>query len=501
MDVESIVSELQSTPLEDRAEVLMEAVHEYLVEESEMRPEDVDAFDGQIGVIVGQALPRLLAEEDRGAAEAVIQDVIEEALCLFAGVEEQRQEMAEATGEDADRLWAHVMDFEKMRGRGILVDPDIYGVSLLRQRVTWAELGIPEGDVRRKRLHRGTKYLFPEFAKKFNSLDARLRRCVETHSFDLEGFRPYRFVPVTAYEDWREKWDELVEEWNALKSELLDEYDERMEEERKSAAEVADEAWDALMSRHKAKARANGGNGEDAAVIIRDKAFEDKTEFVEWVQDRATSRYPSRQALKDGLYPTYKTSMILAPSDLLVDEVREERLRTQIEEERAEQRALTAEARTKEEQERIERQRMREQARAMHEAEMERAREMVAQTVSPFQEAFEELRAQIHEDVLEIVASIKKNGYVRGRVAERARRLQETFALLNAHDDDDLAKALEELSGHLEKDPAVKARTGKTYDTEAVLSSLEEVEEMTHEAAQEVARRAQRPTSGIALDL
>jgi hypothetical protein len=499
MSVESVVSQFNEASLEDRAEALMAAVHEHLVEDAGMRPEDVEAFEGQIGVIVGQALPRLITKKNRSA---VIQDVLAEAQGLFAGVEERREELAEATGEDADRLWAHVMDFERMRGRGILVDPDIHGVSLLRQRVTWAELGIPEGDVRRKRLHRGTKYLFPEYAKHFNSLDARLRRCVETHSFDLEGFRPYRFVPVTAYAKWREEWDELVEEWNALKAELLDEYDERMEEEREAAADVAEEAWDALMSRHKAKAREHGGNGDqEVAVIIKGESFLSPEEFVKWVQDRAVTRYPSKDALEDGLYPTYKTSMILAPGDLLVDEVREVRLQTQIEEERGEQRALAAEARTKEEKERIERRRMQDQARAMHEAEMERAREMVARTVSPFQEAFETLRTQIHEDVLEIIASIQNNGYVRGRVAGRARRLKETFALLNAHDDDELAEALEELSGHLEKDPAVKERTGKTYDTEAVLNSLKDVEDITHEAAQEVARRAQRPTSGIALDL
>lgn len=78
---------------------------------------------------------------------------------------------------------------------------------------------------------------------------------------------------------------------------------------------------------------------------------------------------------------------------------------------------------------------------AMYEAEVERARDMMGQTVSPFRRAFEQLRAQIPEDVLEIVASIENNGYVRGQVAESPLRPQDTLVLLNVHDDDELGEA------------------------------------------------------------
>jgi len=498
---EEIVARLsESTPMTYHG-ILFDAARDDLIESEVATEDDIAAFDGQIRDIAESAGLRLMGGDD--PAE-IVPHVLSEARALFAGVDERRSELADLVGEDDTHIRTHVLDFERMRRRGILVDVDVHGVSLLRQRATWAELGIPEGDVRRKRLHRGTKYLFPEYAKQFNSLEARLHDLLKRYSFDLEGFRPYRFVPVTAYEEWREEWDALVHEWNDLKADLLETYEERLDEESDAAADLAVEAWDALLARHRAKQSeqyGEDGGHDNVAVVIRGKSFLELDEFVAWVQERATKRYPSKRDLEHGLYPTYKTSMLLAPGDLLADKLRDERLQTRIAEEQAEQRAHLAEARTREEQERIKQRAMRAKAMAMYEAEMERAREMVAKTVSPFQEAFEQLRAQIHEDVMEIAASIEKHGYVRGRVAQRARRLHETFALLNAHEDDDLADALISLKANLQKDPEVKERTGKTYDTEAVLNSLKAVEQMTHQAAQEVARRAQEPTSGIALDL
>lgn len=503
MTTEDIVARLDEASAMEYRVILADAMRADLIENEVATEDDVEVFDEEIKAIAESAGLQLMSNHE--APADVVPRALREARALFAGVDERRAELAGEVGEDVGRIRAHVMDFERMRRRGILVDVDVHGVSLLRQRASWAELGIPEGDIRRKRIHRGTKYLFPKYARAFNSLEARLHDCLKRYSFDLEGFRPYRFVPVTAYAEWKEEWQSLVDEWNEVKAELLDAYAERLDEERGAAAEVAVEAWDALLSRHRTKQAEQygdeGGGRDEVAVVIRNQSFTTLDGFVEWVQNRATRRYPTKSELEHGLYPSYKTSMILAPGDLLADELRAERLQTQIAEEKAEQRAQMAKARTREEEERIRKRAMEARARAMYEAEMDRAREMVAQTVSPFREAFEQLRAQIHEDVLEIAASIEKNGYVRGGVAKRARRLQETFALLNAHDDDELAEALTKLKANLQKCPEVKERTGKTYDTEAVLNNLKAVEEMTHDAAQEVARRAQEPTSGVALDL
>jgi hypothetical protein len=100
-----------------------------------------------------------------------------------------------------------------MRELGVLVDVDVHGTSMFTARATWNELGIPEEDTRRKRLKRGTEDLIPKvYIGRLRSLEARFRQSLDKHSFDVAGFRPYRWVPFTAYESWRGEWDRLQEE-------------------------------------------------------------------------------------------------------------------------------------------------------------------------------------------------------------------------------------------------------------------------------------------------
>jgi len=433
-------------------------------------------------------------------------------------IAERKDELSEQIGEDVDGISTVQLNIQQMRRRGVLVDVDIHGLGLLRTRASWAELGIPEGDVRRKRLRRGSKDLFPEHARKFRSLDARFRQSLERHSFVLEGFKPFSWVPFTAYDDWRAKWEQLQQQWTAVKADLLDHYDEIVDAESAIAAEIAREAWDALTARHRAKARANGANLDDpVAVIVGQNAFEDIDQFVDYVVRRAVSRIPSKNALNAGLYVDYRTAMVLSGADVESEVLRQEHLQTAREQELAKQQAARAEARTREdeewakqqqfqleveEQERLTQIRLEAEEKrlqTMHEAEIKHARQQLEAMVSPFQDVLDQLRSQIHLDVAEIAASIQKHGHLRGKVAERARNLIDAFQLLNAHGDEELGQALGELRGQLVKQPA--ASKGKSiYDTQAVLQQLETIKDITHQASVEVARRAATPTRARALE-
>ncbi len=79
---------------------------------------------------------------------------------------------------------------------------------------------------------------------------------------------------------------------------------------------------------------------------------------------------------------------------------------------------------------------------AMRDAEMENAREQSEQLASPFQEVFSAIRQRFAEDATTLLESIQKNGYVRGKGAEKGRGLIELFDLLAIHDDGDLRSAL-----------------------------------------------------------
>ena len=426
-------------------------------------------------------------------------------------------ELAEQIGEDASATRTVQLNVQQMRKRGILVDIDVHGLSLLRTRATWAELGVPEGDIRRKRLRRGSKDLFPEHARKFRSLDARFRQSLERHSFVLEGFKPFSWVPFTAYDDWKLQWEQRQEQWAAVKADLLDHYDEIVDAESAIAAEIAREAWDALTARHRAKARANGASLDaPVAVIIGQIAFEDVDQFTDYVVQRAVRRIPSKYVLNAGLYVDYRTALVLSGADVESEALRQEHLRTAAEQERAKQAVAWEEARTREDEEQAKQQHLQmevqeqeqlvqirleaeeKRLQTIHEAEMEHARQQLEAMVSPFQEVLEQLRSQIHQDVSEIARSIEKNGHLRGKVAERARHLVEVFQLLNAHGDEELEQALGELRGRLTKQPASKGKG--SYDTQAVLQQLETIKDITHQASVEVARRAATPTRARALE-
>ena len=121
---------------------------------------------------------------------------------------ERKDRITELTGDENIRTVA--MDISRMKELGVLVDIDVHGTSMFTTKATWAELGIPQEDTRRKRLKRGSKDLIPKlYMGRLRSLETRFRQSLEKHSFVLDGFRPYKWVPFTAYESWKQEWKKL----------------------------------------------------------------------------------------------------------------------------------------------------------------------------------------------------------------------------------------------------------------------------------------------------
>lgn len=82
------------------------------------------------------------------------------------------------------------------------------------------------------------------------------------------------------------------------------------------------------------------------------------------------------------------------------------------------------------------------QIAAMRQAEAEHARQRLQQMTSPFDEVFTTLRSRLAESAREMLESIQKNGFVRGKVAEKGRGLLELYQLMAAHDDYELRDQL-----------------------------------------------------------
>jgi hypothetical protein len=423
----------------------------------------------------------------------------------ITAIDERKALLAEATGDEAEQINLVRLDIEKMKMLGVLIDIDIHGTSMFTARATWAELGIPEQDIRRKRLKRGSKSLLPPlYDGRIRSLETRFRQSLERHSFILQGFRPWRWNPFTAYPAWRQEWDKLQAELVGLRMELIEHRAEFVAAVVTDWTKIASEAWQSI------KARRPKGAG-DFVLITPTAVFETLEAFTEHVISQVVAQFPTAEEIETGLYVEYRNAMVVTGADLDAERLRQEQLTTEREQERAKQHAVQAKAQAQQrlldietrEADQLSHLRLQEERiklAAMREAELEHARQQIQNTVSPFAEVISQFRARIASDVAEIATSVKKNGHVRGKVAERARGLLDLYRLLGAAaGDDELETSLLELRHQLAQRPADE-KAGR-YDTDAVLTALNDVADLTHDAAKGIIHTLGAHTRAGALEL
>lgn len=403
---------------------------------------------------------------------------------------------------------AHVsrvnIDLHTLLELGLLVDVSFHGEARFQGRATWAELGIPQGDVRQERLTPGAKYLLPRaYIRRVRSLATRFRQSLDKYTFTLEGFRPYKWLPFTAYEEWQAEWHDLQALLETLRQEIVDHRDEFVDMIAEEWAEIAAEAWEAIA------ARRDEGNG--FAVITPYGAFDTLATFTDHVVNRATARFPTVKEIETCLYADYRTAVLITGADVEEEGARRDVAHAQRQAEWAEVRTLEAQERATRQQMELDERAASDQARhreeehrtkleAMRQAELEHAREQLARMRSPLEEVFSQFRARIYKDVQDITASIRRNGSVRGKVAQRAGSLLDVYRLLgSATGDEALENALQTLRTVLAQRPADKA--AGQYNTAAVEAALQEVADLTHEQAEEVAAWAAGRTRAGGLEM
>jgi len=386
-------------------------------------------------------------------------------------LERIRKEHAERLGISPERVSLVRLDLDILLELGILVDLDVRGISRFTSRATWEELGVPASAVRRARFTRGVKALVPkEYIAAFRSIEVRARRWLDSLSFDVMGFRPYRFLPYTAYRKWREGHEKLVREWKSLKAGLLWGY-------RFQIVPALEEDFQEVAL--------------EAAAALGIEAKE-KEEFVAGIVQRAKAAMPTFQDLVDGLVLEYSTAALITPSaverDLAeVEEIRRERRL-------AEERAQLEEARIRAQRERIDAE-VRERKRLlaeMRQAELEHYRQQLQKMAAPIAEVFHQLRAQMYQDAQAVLATMERNeGRLIGPAVRRARSMVETFRLLNALNDTELEALLSRMEAHLD---APQRNAG------AVEDALRRIAAVTHGSAKEVERMV-RPSRWAAIRL
>jgi len=363
-----------------------------------------------------------------------------------------------------------------LRESGMLLDLDITGLTMFDARISWnLDLGVTKGDSRRitKRIRPGRKNLLSN--TRLQSIAQRIRQNLLDYSQGISIFPGYRYVPYSAFMRWHERHQALVKEWEQYKKWVLDNYDQIKLDCRADFTDHAKDTWGrtpALQGSYELDAFVN--------AVVADALARFPTKARILAELNVTLKPPATFLLES----EYQAEMLRAQrlSATRRDEAEKERLerdtwardrKAQMEKAEADAAAAKEEQRLTEEQVaaqlRVVQFEEEEAMRAIRAAQVEIARKAVADTVNPLLEIVKENRDKIYATLSKLQSNIAKRGWVHGKEAAAIRNLAEWFNLMNITSDSEMAKQLEKLSA------TVESRTegsGKSYDTDAVLSSI-----------------------------
>lgn len=380
------------------------------------------------------------------------------------------------------RVAGVVMELDVLRKQGILVDLNITGKTMFTKTASFDEVGFArdeEKDARYKHIKPGIKYVIPEqYVKKVSTIESRMRQALNKHSRKVTGCYPFVWMPYTAHEAWVEIWNELLNEFNQIKAEIID-----------AAQDGAFVDWAAEEYTKIAMASWNSIEAQGYKWAVLDGKSMDQESFIDYVVEKAVARVPSPEEIEARLQADYVVSQAFSQEDLARDEINAAAIREQLSlsrelnqievsraSEQARAEAWQIQAAQREREIKIE---------AMLQAEAEHARAQLQSVVSPFAEIFGALRSQMAKDASDILASIKKSGFVRGKVAERGRGLLEMFDLMATHDDRELREKLIALRSQL--GPVGTKQTDDSRDVETIAQTLSEIMQLEKQAARDLA--------------
>jgi hypothetical protein len=403
---------------------------------------------------------------------------------------------------DLDHVQTVVFQLRKLREQGILVDVDIHGLTMFSRRVSLAELGIPLASARGKTVTPGVKFMAPrDFCRKLMTAGQRLRDVLDKHSDNVTGFRPFRYIYYLSWQTFIQKWTEIHNDFKALKQQALDNRDEWERVYLEECALRAQEAWTAIM--------ATNGKHEGALILELQhstKVFGTCDEFVAWIVEIGKGTFPTADHIRRHLRADYYTAVLLSSADIEAEQTRmeEEVARSlQAQAGQAQARAQVSEAHHRE---RVAESEADLAMRAIYAAQLEHARTQLAITVSPFEELFQNLRAQIYHDAREMEESIRKNGFLNPQVGKRIHNLMDLFRMKDAVGDMELETLLQTVAAWADQTPKQTGKAGQVAAADRIAleqlsTALNNVVIATHESARAVAERLERGADIAAVEL
>jgi hypothetical protein len=400
----------------------------------------------------------------------------------------RKQQVAIITGTDERKIFTVQMQLDILRQQGILIDLNITGTGMFTKSASFDEVGFArdsEKDARYEWIKPGTKFVIPEApVKKLKSVESRMRQLLEKRTRKVTGFYPYRWLPFTAHETWKQEWANALSDFYQVKIEIIANRDEYIDVVADEYTRVAQSAWASIKAQ-----------GYKWAIIEGKRMTQD--DFISYIVEKAVALVPTIAEIEEKLHADYVTALVYGQEDAVLDEARAAEIRegirlnrelSQIEvslaAEKARAEAWNIQAAQTEREARIE---------AMMQAELEHAREKLKTITSPFEEIFTSLRHQFAEDASAILENIRKNGFVRGKVAEKGRGLIDLFDLMCTHDDRELRAKLATLK--LELGEQGTKQNDESRDIQTITRTLSEIIDLSRDTTETLVSLPNRFTS------
>lgn len=370
---------------------------------------------------------------------------------------DRKAKAAREVNAKPDSVATYRMQLGMLRDLGILVDIDVRGFSMFTRAATKAEWGIADADERSPRLKGGQKLLIPvQYIKRLRTLETRFRQVLDKYSSEVSGFKPYRWLPFTAYDKFRAQWTELEADLAMVKRDLLKNYDSFVDSLAEDFAAMARRSWKSIKAQ------------KYDSVTVNGKVFNDQDAFVDYVVNNAIAKMPSKATIEAGIGVDYRTAILANDSDVQAELLAED-------EARANREAIRATEREAARNELIRDQEAQAKLAAMQQAELERAREQIAAMGSPFDEVVNISRRRMAESATTMLESIQKNGFVRGKIASQAAGLIEFFDLMSVVGDDNLRNKLVSLKSQMGNIGGSRTATDPERDLDQIKQTLNDI--------------------------
>lgn len=362
------------------------------------------------------------------------------------------QQIAAKYGIDPVKLAARMKEMAKIKAQeGLIVDLDI-GKWSAQAKLKEEDIGIEMTEDERKAISLGHQKLFPpELVNSAAQAESQGRAHLEKYSFLCEEGR---FVPVTAWEEWKTKNEELKARFFGVRDEMVSRYDEIVAEMKKDFSKRAENTYDRMCTLGKAPKEAKGP-------------------WVYGYMAALAGRIPKKEDVQIKFYWTEKFKFLRLPSEIEDEFLRQAKIRN-------EHQMLTYEQDDK----KRKIQEMNQQVLAQLRAEKEKA---VQDQAAFMHQTMLQQRKAILDCTNSAMSAIARNrGKIVGSTTKALKNMVDKARALNFYEDGEVDKAVASLEEQLKKSASWRSDKRFTDSISAVKAMMEKsVRALENEATRE----------------